>query len=85
VALSNRWLRSGAFALVAARRRAISATKLPDPTGPRRRTRGLCAGAIAAAGRAVDLDTHRGMPIRSLFGADPRTGMFHGASLGSRQ
>ena len=88
MALSNRWLRSGAFALVTARHQPISARELPDPTEPCRTTSGVPTEAAASARGAVDLETHRGvLPglVHSLFGVDLRTCMIQGLSLGSRQ
>ena len=78
MALSNRWLRSGTFALVTARRQAISARELRDPTEPCRTTRGLPTGAVTSARRAVDLETHRGVlpgAVHRPFGVDLRTCM----------
>jgi hypothetical protein len=88
MALSHRLLRTGAFALVTARRLAISARKLADPAEPCRATREFPGGAVSVVRGSVDLDTHRGVlphGVRRLLGVDLRACVIHGVSLGSRR
>jgi hypothetical protein len=88
MALSNRWLRSGVFARVTARRWALSARKLADPTEHCLATREFPAGAVAVARRSAGLGTHRGVlphGVRRPFGVELRICVIRGISLGPRQ
>ena len=88
MAPSNRWLRSGWFALVTAQRAAISARELADPAELCRTTKEFTAGAVARARRLVDPDRHRSVRQHGVctpFGVDLRACAIHRESLGCRQ